>query len=72
MTPPLVIDRAPLIAAKVQAIRSRIQKARTTLTIRSAISKAEHDDDISQSVRMELASYAEGRIDSIHKGKVKR
>lgn len=65
MTPPLIIDRAPIVRARVQKLRARIGQARTTLTIRKAVFTAENDPEIGRDVVEELRLYGETRIGSI-------
>lgn len=65
MIPPLVIDRGPLIAARVAAIKQKICKAKTTLTVRQAVHRAERDAEIRPDVVCELKCYARKRIGSI-------
>lgn len=65
MVPPLVIDRKPLIAARIAAIRLKICKARTTFTVRQAVQRAEGDSEIAPTVVCELKRYARKRIESL-------
>lgn len=61
--PPLAIDRAPLLAARVAKYRERIGRAKTVLTVRATLAAVQLDKDIGRKSKEELKRYGARRIE---------
>lgn len=61
--PPLAIDRAPLIAARVAKYRERIGRAKTVLTVRATLAAVQLDKDIGRKSKEEVKRYGARRIE---------
>lgn len=68
--PPLEIDRAPLIAARVAAIRTQIGRAKTDTTIERAMARAAADPDLDRPTVEALAKYASERLAALPEWRV--
>jgi len=70
--PPLEIDRGPLVAARVQSLRTVIGRAKTPLTVERAVERVKADREIGRSAQAELVRYAAVRIVTLGDGMVVR
>lgn len=62
MVPPLEVDRAPLIAAKVRSVRDRVRFSRTHTAVENALRRATSDPDISRADKRMLRKFADERL----------
>jgi hypothetical protein len=60
--PPLAIDRAPILAARVAKYRERMGRAKTTLTVEQTLAAVQSDKDIGRKPKEELKRYGARRI----------
>lgn len=60
--PPLAIDRAPILAARVAKYRERMGRAKTTLTVEQTLAAVQSDKDIGRKPKSELKRYGARRI----------
>jgi hypothetical protein len=70
--PPLEIDRGPLVAARVQSLRTVIGRAKTSQTVERAVERVKADAEIGKAARAELVRYASVRIATLGDGTVVR
>ena len=70
LAPPLEIDRGPLVAARVQSLRTVIGRAKTSLTVERAVERVKADAEIGRAARAELVRYAAVRIATLGDGLV--
>jgi hypothetical protein len=70
--PPLEIDRGPLLAVRVDVIRTQIRRAKTSQTVERAVARVKADREIGRSAKAELVRYAVARIASLGDGRVVR
>lgn len=61
--PPLVLDRRPLIAARMSKFRERMGRAKTVLTVERALEAIQLDRDLARKAKAELKRYGARRID---------
>jgi len=62
MVPPLAVDPAPIIAAKVARLRWAILRAKTTTSVQATLDRAAADPTIGRRQKNELARHGRERI----------
>jgi len=69
---PLVIDRAPLLAARVAKYRERMGRAKTTSSVRVTLAAVQIDKDIGKKAKDELKECGARRIEILRAWKGSR
>lgn len=65
MVPPLVVDPAPIIAAKVRKFWTAISRAKTCVTIQAVLAQTAADPTIGRREKAELARHGRERIKTL-------
>ena len=65
MVPPLEVDTAPIIAAKVARLRWSILRAKTTTSVEATLDRVAADPTIGRRQKAELARHGRERIKTL-------